>query len=611
MDPQNHVVLPAVYDEVDFNDEQGPIRICKDGGWGLADKNGRTILDTIYDAVGPCHNNRVGVKRDSLFGYVDCSGKKVIPMVYDMASDFVDAEYCFGEPLAWVAKNKKWGVINTNGEVVIPFEYDDIDPLFAYAVVTKGKEKGLVNFRNEFLVTLGMHDLELIDNDIVRISDDDSTCAVNLQTGEKFEYDFDVDFGFYDGYAVAEDDNGRKNVVDRQFKLQFDDWHDEIVLLEDKQFLICDDERWTFLDRIGGRSVECQSDDEGVYSHDGKTMYIKSMLTYDSTSILARAGVENLFYLAYNKCNDEELDRYQTILDLEKIEFEEGVNTIGTGWEHPDLRLSDKERITDIYLPSTLRKVHPDAFIDSVTSINSIYVPEGMESTMKAILPSYLHSFVKAKPNVVQQVSESAKKVSDTVRQISLVQLLRRPFSVMDSLFPASLKNYDMVSKIKVVITICSFLLSLFGYALSNDAVLPGGITMSNIFLGILLLAVAIELAFPVRNDKKDTLGSPLWRYVKNTLSCFYGIFFCIGMFFLVFFGINNSFGGDNKYYARGNITKVSKKRKNTIMHVTVPELNKTVTKTIPDNHQYMTGNNCIVEYHEGLFGIYVIDKVE
>lgn len=64
-------------------------------------------------------------------GYMDKTGKVVIPYQYGMASDFSDG-------LAAVANNNSWGYINKAGKTVIPFEYSHASNFSnGYAVVSK------------------------------------------------------------------------------------------------------------------------------------------------------------------------------------------------------------------------------------------------------------------------------------------------------------------------------------------------------------------------------------------------------------------------------------------------------------------------------------------
>ena len=57
-----------------------------------------------------------GVEKDGKWGFIDKTGKEVVPFIYD------DVNW-FGEGLSEVKKDGKYGFINKTGEVVIPFIY--------------------------------------------------------------------------------------------------------------------------------------------------------------------------------------------------------------------------------------------------------------------------------------------------------------------------------------------------------------------------------------------------------------------------------------------------------------------------------------------------------
>ena len=79
----------------------------------------------------------IKINKKGKIGYVNSQGDVVIPFKYDNA-------YPFKRGLAKVAKGKKYGMINQKNKKVIPFQFDAIeewgDDLF---LVTKGKKKGL------------------------------------------------------------------------------------------------------------------------------------------------------------------------------------------------------------------------------------------------------------------------------------------------------------------------------------------------------------------------------------------------------------------------------------------------------------------------------------
>ncbi len=71
-----------------------------------------------YDEQGDFYEGLAWVKKDGKYGYIDKTGKEVIPCIYEGAGDF-------SEGLAAVKQDDKWGFIDKTGKEVIPCNYDD------------------------------------------------------------------------------------------------------------------------------------------------------------------------------------------------------------------------------------------------------------------------------------------------------------------------------------------------------------------------------------------------------------------------------------------------------------------------------------------------------
>lgn len=87
-DPQNRIVLPAIYDDIYFTDKKSPICILKDDRWGLADIKGNTIVEPMYSQLYPPYNGIVAVETNGKWGFIDYKGKVFIPLIYDDIEDF-------------------------------------------------------------------------------------------------------------------------------------------------------------------------------------------------------------------------------------------------------------------------------------------------------------------------------------------------------------------------------------------------------------------------------------------------------------------------------------------------------------------------------------------
>ncbi|HZG17924.1 MAG TPA: SEL1-like repeat protein [Candidatus Bathyarchaeia archaeon] len=107
-------------------EEEAAVEIYEENGlWGLKDKAGKVLLHSQFDefyGFGP--ENLAVVVKAGKYGYVNQSGKIVIPLVWDDAYDF---EY--GSSLAIVKQNDTFGLIDINGNIVIPTQYEEIEAL--------------------------------------------------------------------------------------------------------------------------------------------------------------------------------------------------------------------------------------------------------------------------------------------------------------------------------------------------------------------------------------------------------------------------------------------------------------------------------------------------
>ena len=84
----------------------------------LKKKNEETTNPEVkYDRIGSSSEGLAYVRLNGKYGFIDSSGKEVIPLQYDNIGKF-------SEGLAPVMLNDKWGFIDKTGKEVIPFRYD-------------------------------------------------------------------------------------------------------------------------------------------------------------------------------------------------------------------------------------------------------------------------------------------------------------------------------------------------------------------------------------------------------------------------------------------------------------------------------------------------------
>lgn len=113
------MALPLQYDEaLDFS-YKGFAMVEKEGNPGPIDAKGNVPLSCHYNDVLDFTNGPVPWFKNGKWGFINENGKLEIPFEYDFADFFAS------NGLVKVKKNGKWGYINAKNKVVIPLQYDE------------------------------------------------------------------------------------------------------------------------------------------------------------------------------------------------------------------------------------------------------------------------------------------------------------------------------------------------------------------------------------------------------------------------------------------------------------------------------------------------------
>ncbi len=310
---------------------------------------------------------------------------------------------------------------------------------------------------------------------------------------------------------------------------------------------------------------------------------------------------------------DEDTAKYQINCRMKTIKFKEGVTQIGASWEN--LRFKSRlvrEHEFDIYLPSTLKKVHPNAFRGALPRIRNIYVPYGMGAIMKSHLPSYLHPFIKERSKRLARFLEGFN--------INGSEFVRNPFNACyDIVMPKSVTSIPgalLYIIYMFIIFLIPAIIAIQGFHCASDTILPFESLTSTLLISIVVISAILPFIIftsskPVPNESSN--------FSKKYFGCMFSwaifLSFVCGVILMLIFGTNQYIGGEMPQYTHGIIKGIyvshSKHGSHTNMEVEVSEFNRTITERIPDDHNYHIGYGCTVEYHKGFFGLYVIDGVK
>lgn len=232
----------------DFNEGLAAIRQKDEWGdykWGCIDKKGRVIVPFQYDYMGDFSDGLAVVRKDEKYGFVDKTGKEVIPVKYSYAESFdkgiaLVAEYDEWGDYKWgcIDKNgknvsykndslsikhkedsNKCGFVDFNGNLVIPYEYDEacnfIEDL---AAVKKDDKWGFIDKKGNVIVRFIYDEVDSFSEGLAAVKKDDKWGYIDKTGKVVIPIKYDYLYNFSEGLAAVLKD-GKYGFIDKQDKL--------------------------------------------------------------------------------------------------------------------------------------------------------------------------------------------------------------------------------------------------------------------------------------------------------------------------------------------------------------------------------------------------------
>lgn len=171
---------------------------------GLVNIDGGIIIQPKYENIYFINDSEFYiVKNGKKFGFIDKSGKEVIPLIYDKVV------FNINEDLIPALKDGKWGFINRENETKIPFEYDDATAFSnGLAFVKKGENYGCINTKNKIKVEFNLKKTKypFFTNDLALFEENGKYGFINKKGEIKIPAIYDKAFPFVNELAYVEMD---------------------------------------------------------------------------------------------------------------------------------------------------------------------------------------------------------------------------------------------------------------------------------------------------------------------------------------------------------------------------------------------------------------------
>ena len=145
IDSNGKEVIPCKYDNDTLSTfyREGYAVVVKDGKQGIINTSGEEVVPCIYDYIDYNFDKQqfISASLDDKFGFISLTGDKGIPFCFDETWSFGNSETKYGA----VCLHGKWGLINAEGKIVLPMQYEYLSQDQGnYTVVWNHDMQGLV-----------------------------------------------------------------------------------------------------------------------------------------------------------------------------------------------------------------------------------------------------------------------------------------------------------------------------------------------------------------------------------------------------------------------------------------------------------------------------------
>lgn len=221
---KGELIIDCIYDDLaigneDYNEyESGLIRFWQGEKVGLINDKGKIILDCTYDEIHDFDEDGYAlIEKNEKYGVVSKDA-----LVFPCVSE--DDEIYAGCGLVRKEQKGKMGLVNSSGENVVPYVYDDIHDFDnGFAVVEKGEKFGVINCAGKVIAPCEFSRAGIVDG-LILIERDGKFAILNSEgVATPFVFDIIDNSHYYwgigsnrEGNYVSVRINGKWGFIDRE-----------------------------------------------------------------------------------------------------------------------------------------------------------------------------------------------------------------------------------------------------------------------------------------------------------------------------------------------------------------------------------------------------------
>lgn len=251
--------------------------VNENGKFGFIDNTGKLVVPCIYEEIESFDiktfkGELTAAKKDGRWGFIDKKGKVVIPFEYE-DHVYISVGHTICDDKRKVRKNGKWGIINMNGQMEIPCKYDSIGSFnYGLAPAKIGYKYVYINMQGKIVLAGDYDKAETFENGIAKVTKRDSTYMINTK-GEKVNVNVNQT-EFHDGLCVVakfvkEEASIYYGYANEKMKLVIPYDYDEAYDFENGMALVKLGGKWGYIDTNGNWIIYREFDEEFRFSSAG------------------------------------------------------------------------------------------------------------------------------------------------------------------------------------------------------------------------------------------------------------------------------------------------------------------------------------------------------
>jgi len=150
---------------------EGMAMVRRNGKYGYIDKTGKEVVKPQFDFAYPFSEGLAKVEKNGKYGFIDTKGRQVVDFIYKdfeiqikeidptnpdepkFRNGFYDATGFFNQGMAVVSKGAKMGVIDQEGNIIVPIKYDFVNqPSDGLVLVRQNWRYGYVDLNGKEVI---------------------------------------------------------------------------------------------------------------------------------------------------------------------------------------------------------------------------------------------------------------------------------------------------------------------------------------------------------------------------------------------------------------------------------------------------------------------------